>query len=194
MPTMSGSVNNAGSRKQRDGGTGALPRNAVGPDKCSCLCVHTEFQESSPRLPAAMVLLLVSITVLHLVTLAMLLIATLEKVRRFLGLCEGPHPLHTHTHSHSPSPSTLVSDSYQAFLSSVCVLSLALQSWWVWSDSEITDLWYNCFHDNATDTWMCAASSENGKSLIGSAALFTRWFASFARLKLQTQCENLNLT
>lgn len=30
-----------------------------------------------------MVLLLVSITVLHLVTLAMLLIATLEKVRQF---------------------------------------------------------------------------------------------------------------
>ncbi|CAG07025.1 unnamed protein product [Tetraodon nigroviridis] len=60
-----------------------------------------------------MVLLLVSITVLHLVTLAMLLIATLEK------------------------------------------------SWWVWSESEITDLWYNCLHDNATDTWMCAASSEN---------------------------------
>lgn len=56
-------------------------------------------------------------------------------------------------------------DSYQAFISSVCFLCLALQSWWVWSDSEITDLWYNCFHDNATDTWMCAASSENGKSL-----------------------------
>lgn len=105
MPTMSGRVNDAGSRKQRDRGTGALPRNAVGPDKCSCLCVHTEFQESSPRLPAAMVLLLVSITVLHLVTLAMLLIATLEKVRRFLGLCEGPHPLHTHAHSPStPTP------------------------------------------------------------------------------------------
>ncbi|XP_056885680.1 epithelial membrane protein 3-like [Takifugu flavidus] len=60
-----------------------------------------------------MVLLLVFITVLHLVTLAMLLIATLEK------------------------------------------------SWWVWSHSEITDLWYNCFHDNVTDTWLCAASSEN---------------------------------
>lgn len=149
--------------------------------------MHTEFQESSPRLPAAMVLLLVSITVLHLVTLAMLLIATLEKVRRFLGLCGGPLPLHSHT------PSTLGSDSFQAFLSSVCVLCLVLQSWWVWSDSEITDLWYNCFHDNATDTWMCAASSDNGKSLIGSAALFTGWFGSFARLKPQSQCKNLNL-
>ncbi|XP_076605370.1 epithelial membrane protein 3 [Chaetodon auriga] len=60
-----------------------------------------------------MVLLLISITVLHLVTLAMLLIATLEK------------------------------------------------SWWVWTDSEITDLWHNCFHDNDTNTWLCATTSES---------------------------------
>ncbi|XP_008317848.1 epithelial membrane protein 3 [Cynoglossus semilaevis] len=60
-----------------------------------------------------MVCLLVSVTVLHLVTLAMLLISTLEK------------------------------------------------SWWVWADSEITDLWYNCFHDNSSDTWLCAATSES---------------------------------
>lgn len=60
-----------------------------------------------------MVFLLISITVLHLVTLSMLLIATLEK------------------------------------------------SWWVWTDSEITDLWHNCFQDNATKTWLCASTNEN---------------------------------
>ncbi|XP_034548643.1 epithelial membrane protein 3-like [Notolabrus celidotus] len=60
-----------------------------------------------------MVCLLISITVLHLVTLAMLYIATLEK------------------------------------------------SWWVWADMDISDLWYNCFHDNATKTWICAATDES---------------------------------
>uniref|UniRef100_A0AAV2M7Z7 Uncharacterized protein n=1 Tax=Knipowitschia caucasica TaxID=637954 RepID=A0AAV2M7Z7_KNICA len=34
------------------------------------------------------------------------------------------------------------------------------KSWWVWDD-EISDLWYNCFHDNATKTWLCAATNEN---------------------------------
>ncbi|XP_075997279.1 epithelial membrane protein 3 [Genypterus blacodes] len=60
-----------------------------------------------------MVFLLVSLTVLHLVAVAMLLIATLEK------------------------------------------------SWWLWADSEITDLWYNCFHDNTSNSWLCAATNEN---------------------------------
>ncbi|XP_041634783.1 epithelial membrane protein 3 [Cheilinus undulatus] len=60
-----------------------------------------------------MVLLLISIIALHLVTLAMLFTATLEK------------------------------------------------SWWVWTDEEITDLWYNCFHDNASNTWLCAATDES---------------------------------
>ncbi|XP_061584529.1 epithelial membrane protein 3 [Cololabis saira] len=60
-----------------------------------------------------MMFLLLSIVVLHLVSLAMLFIATLEK------------------------------------------------SWWVWTDSEITDLWYNCLHDNDTETWMCAATTES---------------------------------
>ncbi|KAM9759065.1 epithelial membrane protein 3 isoform 1-T2 [Menidia menidia] len=59
-----------------------------------------------------MVFLLASITVLHLVSLAMLLIATLEK------------------------------------------------SWWVWAESEITDLWHNCVYDNASETWLCAATTE----------------------------------
>lgn len=60
-----------------------------------------------------MAFLLISIVVLHLVSLAMLLVATLEK------------------------------------------------SWWIWTDSEITDLWYNCFYDNATKTWLCAATTES---------------------------------
>uniref|UniRef100_A0A8C6SRY3 Si:dkey-264d12.4 n=1 Tax=Neogobius melanostomus TaxID=47308 RepID=A0A8C6SRY3_9GOBI len=60
-----------------------------------------------------MVLLLISITVLHLSSLAMLLISTLEK------------------------------------------------AWWIWDDSEISDLWYNCFQDNSTKTWLCAATNEN---------------------------------
>ncbi|KAM7422819.1 hypothetical protein PAMA_010722 [Pampus argenteus] len=60
-----------------------------------------------------MVFLLVSLIVLHLLTLAMVVIATLEK------------------------------------------------SWWIWADSEITDLWHNCFHDNATKTWLCAATNES---------------------------------
>ncbi|CAJ1050536.1 epithelial membrane protein 3 [Xyrichtys novacula] len=60
-----------------------------------------------------MVCLLISITVLHLSTLAMLLIATLEK------------------------------------------------SWWVWTELEVSDLWYNCFHDNRSDTWLCAATDES---------------------------------
>ncbi|XP_010880325.1 epithelial membrane protein 3 [Esox lucius] len=60
-----------------------------------------------------MVVLLISVTVLHLVTLAMLLIAIMEK------------------------------------------------SWWVWDDTEIRNLWYNCIHDNRTGNWLCAASDEN---------------------------------
>ncbi|XP_015234625.1 epithelial membrane protein 3-like [Cyprinodon tularosa] len=60
-----------------------------------------------------MVCLLVSITLLHLVSLAMLFIATLEK------------------------------------------------SWWVWTESEITDLWHNCFYMNTTQTWVCAATTES---------------------------------
>ncbi|KAM6980086.1 epithelial membrane protein 3 [Aplochiton taeniatus] len=60
-----------------------------------------------------MALLLMFVTVLHLVTLAMLFISTLEK------------------------------------------------SWWVWADSEITDLWYNCFHDNVTGSWLCTSTNDN---------------------------------
>lgn len=60
-----------------------------------------------------MVFLLISITALHLLALAMLISATMEK------------------------------------------------SWWVWDDSEVSDLWYNCFHDNATDTWLCTATDES---------------------------------
>ncbi|KAG8007701.1 Epithelial membrane protein 3 [Nibea albiflora] len=72
-----------------------------------------------------MVFLLISLPVLHLVTLAMLLIATLEK------------------------------------------------SWWVWTDSEIRDLWYNCFHNNATETWMCASTNESGLTTFAACLIFT---------------------
>lgn len=56
-------------------------------------------------------------------------------------------------------------------------LSFFLQSWWIWADSEISDLWYNCFHDNATKTWLCAASNESGKSASWPAFgfFFVKW-------------------
>uniref|UniRef100_A0A8C8HKR7 Epithelial membrane protein 3 n=1 Tax=Oncorhynchus tshawytscha TaxID=74940 RepID=A0A8C8HKR7_ONCTS len=38
---------------------------------------------------------------------------------------------------------------------------LKFKFWWIWSDAEITDLWSNCIHDNATGNWLCAASNEN---------------------------------
>ncbi|CAL8402964.1 unnamed protein product [Arctogadus glacialis] len=76
---------------------------------CTALQEKTVRNQKVP-LSAIMVLLLLCVTVMHLVTLALLLIATLEK------------------------------------------------SWWVWSDSEVTDLWYKCFHDNTTDEWLCATN------------------------------------
>lgn len=132
-------------------------QKAVGPDKRSLFSACSQNSKSISHLPAAMVLLLVSITVLHLVTLAMLLIATLEKVRQFPP--DGSRADFRRWRT-SSGPFFL-----SGFHHSVCVLSSVLQSWWVWSDSEITDLWYNCFHDNITDTWLCAASTENGRSL-----------------------------
>ncbi|KPP71112.1 Epithelial membrane protein 3-like [Scleropages formosus] len=61
----------------------------------------------------AMAFLLISVTLVHLVTLAMLFIATMEK------------------------------------------------SWWVWADTENSDLWYNCVTDNVTGSWLCASVKEN---------------------------------
>lgn len=42
-------------------------------------------------------------------------------------------------------------------------MSLSSQSWWVWSETEIRDLWFNCFHDNETKAWLCTTSSESGQ-------------------------------
>lgn len=70
-----------------------------------------------------MVLLLVSITVLHLVTLAMLLIATLEKVRPFPCLCESLADIQR---GRAPSPQcclTLIRLSSASFVFSVCCCS-----------------------------------------------------------------------
>ncbi|XP_022538007.2 epithelial membrane protein 3 [Astyanax mexicanus] len=60
-----------------------------------------------------MAFLLMTVTVLHLITLAMLFIATMEK------------------------------------------------SWWTLDDVENVDLWHKCIHDNNTDTWLCASTTEN---------------------------------
>ncbi|KAF7207986.1 epithelial membrane protein 3 [Nothobranchius furzeri] len=60
-----------------------------------------------------MVCLLISIIVLHLVSLAMLFTATLEK------------------------------------------------SWWIWTYSETSDLWRDCFYNNSTQVWVCATITEN---------------------------------
>ncbi|XP_056589461.1 epithelial membrane protein 3b [Triplophysa dalaica] len=56
--------------------------------------------------------LLIFVTLLHLVILAVLFIATMEKF------------------------------------------------WWVWDDTESSDLWYNCRFDNETEGWFCATSDE----------------------------------
>ncbi|XP_036447508.1 epithelial membrane protein 3b [Colossoma macropomum] len=59
-----------------------------------------------------MAYLLMFVTLLHLITLAVLFIATMEK------------------------------------------------SWWVWSNTESSDLWYNCKFDNEKETWFCESSKE----------------------------------
>ncbi|KAB5546342.1 hypothetical protein PHYPO_G00070960 [Pangasianodon hypophthalmus] len=59
-----------------------------------------------------MAILLIFITLLHLFTLAVVFVATMEK------------------------------------------------SWWVWSSTERSDLWYDCRLDNETETWFCVSSNE----------------------------------
>lgn len=54
-------------------------------------------------------------------------------------------------------------------------LSFFLQSWWVWSDSEIKEHRLTCFHDNSTNTFLCAASDENGTVFV-CACLHVRTF------------------
>ncbi|XP_004548663.1 epithelial membrane protein 3 [Maylandia zebra] len=60
-----------------------------------------------------MVFLLISLVVLHLLSLAMLVIATLEK------------------------------------------------TWWVWTESEVSNLWHYCMYDNATEAWLCSAINQS---------------------------------
>ncbi|XP_006641929.1 epithelial membrane protein 3 [Lepisosteus oculatus] len=60
-----------------------------------------------------MAVLLISVTLLHLITLTMLFIATMEK------------------------------------------------AWWVLTDVENSDLWYNCEFDNTTGSWVCFSTGDN---------------------------------
>lgn len=43
--------------------------------------------------------------------------------------------------------------------------STLIQFWWVWDDTESSDLWYNCRFDNETEGWFCATSDETGKTI-----------------------------
>lgn len=158
MPPMSNRVNNALSWKE---GSSASNANSLGPDERSLFCLFTEFQEnfSSPSShgpPAGL-------------------------YNRVASGHSG-HAPHSYSGEGETVPTWKISATHvptsgaggpgpgagpfflSGFHHSVCFLSLVLQSWWVWSNSEITDLWYNCFHDNITDTWLCAASSDNGRS------------------------------
>lgn len=90
-----------------------------------------------------MAVLLIFVILLHLLTLAMLFIATMEKV---------------------------VMGGWQAMsvwrrMSAVlCFVShFSFQSWWEWGGLENSDLWYNCRFDNFTEIWLCASSKETGK-------------------------------
>ncbi len=67
---------------------------------------------------------------------------------------------------------------------------LSPQSWWVWTDSEIRDLWYNCIHDNATNTWLCASTHESGKVFVCVLA-FACLFSAFLHLWIIHNCQNV---
>lgn len=90
-----------------------------------------------------MAYLLIFVILLHLITLAMLFIATMEKV--LIGVW------------HVMSVHISVSAVH-------CIMShFSFQSWWEWGGLENSDLWYNCRFDNFTGIWLCASSKENGK-------------------------------
>lgn len=90
-----------------------------------------------------MAYLLIFVILLHLLTLAMLFIATMEKV--VIGVW------------HVMSVRVSVSAVH-------CITShFSFQSWWEWGGLENSDLWYNCRFDNFTGIWLCASSKENGK-------------------------------
>lgn len=93
-----------------------------------------------------MAYLLMFVTLLHLITLAMLFIATMEKVVIIFG-------------------TWCLFVSWVCKYPAVCVMSdLSLKSWWEWDGMENSDLWYNCRFDNFTETWLCASSKETGKA------------------------------
>lgn len=98
-----------------------------------------------------MAYLLMFVTLLHLITLAMLFIATMEKVVViFRTWCLFAFNCITE----------FISATYPA----VCIVSnLSSKSWWQWDGMENSDLWYNCRFDNSTGTWLCASSKETGK-------------------------------
>ena len=99
-----------------------------------------------------MAYLLMFVTLLHLITLAMLFIATMEKVvHTFRTWCLIFDDLFA-----------LTVLFFECNISS-CVYHLSLKSWWVWDGRENSDLWYNCRFDNFTGTWLCASSKETGK-------------------------------
>uniref|UniRef100_A0A4W5QC60 Uncharacterized protein n=1 Tax=Hucho hucho TaxID=62062 RepID=A0A4W5QC60_9TELE len=75
--------------------------------------------------------------------------------RRLLYICAKTHRKETHVYIH-------VCTDRLIFI--LLNLYLTRQSWWIWSDAEITDLWSNCIHYNVTGNWLCAASNENCKS------------------------------
>ncbi|MEE6483096.1 hypothetical protein FKM82_013431 [Ascaphus truei] len=36
-------------------------------------------------------------------------------------------------------------------------------SWWVISDDESVNLWYDCLYYNNTEAWLCSSVSSNGE-------------------------------
>lgn len=106
-----------------------------------------------------MAYLLMFVTLLHLITLAMLFIATMEKVVfQFKTWC-----LFLNCY--------FIRSTYPA----VCFVSnLSLKSWWEWEGLENSDLWYNCRFDNFTGSWLCASSKETGEQLFRSGFTSTK--------------------
>lgn len=92
-----------------------------------------------------MAYLLMFVTLLHLITLAMLFIATMEKVKLEFG------QLFFSRCANIP-----------LCLTRILHLHLLLQSWWEWEGMQNSDLWYNCRLDNSTGTWLCASAKETG--------------------------------
>lgn len=100
--------------------------------------------------------LLMFVTLLHIITLAVLFIATMEKVSMW-------NPLQQITFQNYlliRYNSVHMSEFMNAYL-----IFCMIQSWWVWDGTEHSDLWYNCRLDNETEAWFCASSGETGKTI-----------------------------